>query len=385
MNFSGKDAFPELLQEFSENYSDLLGVDEDHLVDLQNTLQQLMKENQRLKEESGDCGALEEHLQRIEVDIKTLEEYMNKTEEYIKNKEQSLEEVRHSIRQTDMQIATLQTTIKELEKECRDKGIDPKDTSNHNEEIIFALQARIEAKKADLQEVDKMKWDLEQQISNKMASLDRHKRSFNKLLIGYDDLNDVKMFRHAEVDHLPSLIRDRFNQLRERHERMRSNAADLKQKMAICTSETAKFEKMEKELRSEEKELKQRKIQLEREIKSEDEVLSRKIDDLKEKLAAYSSKQNKLGSSLKAKEDQLANELKEKEEAEKRLESFKNESEIFLADRMEKLGKRKAEEEAKRDQAIKEFHDYEDKLCKGIDKLSDKMKAKLEKMKKEKK
>ena len=95
-------------------------------------------------------------------------------------------------------------------------------------------------------------------------------------------------------------------QLSAKLERMRKNAEDLKQKMALCTNESIKHEKMERELKKEEKDLNQRKSQLEHEIKFEDEALTLKTKEVKDKLAAYSSKQNKLGSSLKAKEEQLA-------------------------------------------------------------------------------
>ena len=378
----GKDAFPELLQDFSYAYSDLLGVDESQIVDMENDLKQLKLENQRLKDESGDCGALEDQLQKVEFDVKLMQDYICQLEEYIKNKRQSLVELKEAIRQTEIQTATLQATIRDLETECMVKGIDVKDTSNHNEEIIFALQSRVEAKKADLQDVDKMKWNLEQSMSNIVAALDGHKRNFNKMLIGLDDLNQARVFRNTEVDNLPVLIQEKYIQLSGKYDRMRKNAEDLKQKMAMCTSETIKHEKMERELRKEEKELNQRKIQLEHEIKTEDEALTAKTKEVKDKLAAYSSKQNKLGSSLKAKEEQLANLLQEKKEAEKNLDDFVKQSQVFLTDKVERLEKRKAEEEAKRAQAFKEYEEYEGQLCKEMDKLSKKMKSKLDKMKK---
>ena len=379
---SGADTFPELLQEFSYAYSDLLGVDESQIADMENILQHLKVENQRLKDESGDSGALEDQLQKVEDDIKMLEKYICQTEEYIKDKRQSLVQLKEAIRQSEIQTATLQATIRDLERECMVKGIDIKDTANHNEEIIFALQARVEAKKVDLQDVDRMKWDLEQSMSKIVADLDGHKRSFNKKLIGLDDLDQARIFRNTEVDNLPVLIQEKHMQLSAKLERMRKNAEDLKQKMALCTSETIKHEKMERELKKEEKDLNQRKSQLEHEIKFEDEALTLKTKEVKDKLAAYSSKQNKLGSSLKAKEEQLAHLLQEKKEAKKGLDDFVKQSQIFLTDKVEQLQKRKAEEEAKRAQAVKDYEDYEGQLCRNMDKLSKKMNGKLEKMKK---
>merc|ERR1712111_255079 len=135
-------------------------------------------------------------------------------------------------------------------------------------------------------------------------------------------------------------------------------------------------------VQKEEKDLNQRKSQLEHEIKFEDEALTLKTKEVKDKLAAYSSKQNKLGSSLKAKEEQLAHLLREKKEAKKGLDDFVKQSQIFLTDKVEQLQKRKAEEEAKRAQAVRDYEDYEGQLCRNMDKLSKKMNGKLEKMKK---
>merc|ERR1712111_182117 len=135
-------------------------------------------------------------------------------------------------------------------------------------------------------------------------------------------------------------------------------------------------------VQKEEKDLNQRKSQLEHEIKFEDEALTLKTKEVKDKLAAYSSKQNKLGSSLKAKEEQLAHLLQEKKEAKKGLDNFVKQSQIFLTDKVEQLQKRKAEEEAKRAQAVRDYEDYEGQLCRNMDKLSKKMNGKLEKMKK---
>ena len=64
------------------------------------------------------------------------------------------------------------------------------------------------------------------------------------------------------------------------------------------------------------------------------------------------------------------------------MDDFVKQSQIFLTDKVEQLQKRKAEEEAKRAQAVKDYEDYEGQLCRNMDKLSKKMNGKLEKMKK---
>ena len=212
---SGRDDFPELLDEFADLYLNQLGVTEELLYDLESKVRQLEKENKDLKEESGDLGELEDQFAKVESDIKGLKDYITKYQESHQRKTNALSDAQERIRQIEHHIQTLEVQIKELESECIAKGIDYKDTSSHNEEIIFALQARVEARKADLEDVDKERWDIEQKMSNIAAAIDGHKRNFNKMLIKLDDAAIAKRFRHCEVDHLPTMIHDMLVQEKE--------------------------------------------------------------------------------------------------------------------------------------------------------------------------
>ena len=185
------------------------------MYDLESKVRQLDKENRDLKEESGDLGELEEENARKEEDVKSLQDYIARYQESNQRKINALNETRDRVKQTEHNIETLKLQIKELENECIAKGIDYKDTSSHNEEIIFALQARVEARKADLRDVDKERWEIEQNMSNIAASIDGQKRNFNKMLIKLDDVSIAKMFRHTDVDHLPTLIHDMLVQEKE--------------------------------------------------------------------------------------------------------------------------------------------------------------------------
>ena len=212
---SGRDDFPELLEEFEFEYLAQLGVTEELLYDLESRVRNLEKENKDLKEESGDLGELEEQYAKVESDIKGLQDYITKYKESHQRKSNALKDALERIRQTEQNIQTLEMQIKELESECIAKGIDYKDTSSHNEEIIFALQARVEARKADLEDVDKERWEIEQKMSNIAAAIDGHKRNFSKMLIKLDDAAIAKKFRHCEVDHLPTMIHDMLVQEKE--------------------------------------------------------------------------------------------------------------------------------------------------------------------------
>ena len=68
-------------------------------------------------------------------------------------------------------------------------------------ESFYDYLARVEAKKADVHEADKLKWEHEQKISNKTAKLDECRRDCNHLIIGLDMVeDDSKALIKAEPD-----------------------------------------------------------------------------------------------------------------------------------------------------------------------------------------
>ena len=74
---------------------------------------------------------------------------------------------------------------------------DPKDTSNHAQEFVATLHERVERKKAEVNEADKMKWKYEQSLSKKHATIDKLKHEFNKMLINFNNIEDATNFREA--------------------------------------------------------------------------------------------------------------------------------------------------------------------------------------------
>ena len=83
---------------------------------------------------------------------------------------------------------------------------DPKDTSNHAEEFVQTLHERVERKRAEVNEADKMKWKYEQSLSKKHATIDKLKHEFNKMLINFNNIEDATNFREAMDE--PSLGMD---------------------------------------------------------------------------------------------------------------------------------------------------------------------------------
>ena len=94
--YAGKDEFPELLNQFAEDYSDQKGVSETLMYDLERKVHQLEKENQNLKAESGDLSHLEEKHAGINIDIKNLEEYIVKCKENNQRKKMMFREKQYA-------------------------------------------------------------------------------------------------------------------------------------------------------------------------------------------------------------------------------------------------------------------------------------------------
>ena len=80
---------------------------------------------------------------------------------------------------------------------------DPKDTSNHAQEFVQTLHQRVELKKAEINEADKLKWKYEQSLSKKNATVDKLKHEFNKMLINFNNVEEATNLR--EVMDQPSL------------------------------------------------------------------------------------------------------------------------------------------------------------------------------------
>merc|ERR1719273_2094276 len=163
------------------------------------------QENKNLKENTGDVESLNEESAKVQSDIKGLQDFLEKLQTHLSQKQTDFKARNENVKQSAKRITELQESISLLESDCRNKGIDPKDNSNHAEEFVLALQARVEAKKSDVHEADKLKWEQEQIISNKTAKLDEHKRDCNRLIIGLDvDEMESKNLMKAEPEHVKS-------------------------------------------------------------------------------------------------------------------------------------------------------------------------------------
>ena len=67
-------------------------------------------------------------------------------------------------------------------------------------EFFFNFQQRVESKKAEVNDADKMKWQYEQSLSKKAATIDNLKHEFNKLLINFNNIEDASRLREVMDD-----------------------------------------------------------------------------------------------------------------------------------------------------------------------------------------
>ena len=69
-----------------------------------------------------------------------LQSYLEQLQTHLSQKQTDFKARNENIKQFAKRIAELQDSITVLESDCRNKGIDPKDNSNHAEEFVLALQ-----------------------------------------------------------------------------------------------------------------------------------------------------------------------------------------------------------------------------------------------------
>ena len=73
-----------------------------------------------------------------------LQDYLIKQQNYLSQKETDFKATSESLKQCIKRIDELQDSIVLFESDCRNKGIDPKDCSNHAEEFVLALQGTVQ-------------------------------------------------------------------------------------------------------------------------------------------------------------------------------------------------------------------------------------------------
>ena len=171
----GQDDFPREAEDLNWDLMDLYDVNDKALGKLEDMLKQLQRENNDLKLDSGEVGALAEPHAKILGDILSLQEYQEKTHKYLMNKQADLKATIESISKLKERQGDLKASIHKNEQVCLEKGINPKDSSIHTEETILTLQRRVEAKKAEVSEAGNLKWKFEKNVAKKIAILDKHK------------------------------------------------------------------------------------------------------------------------------------------------------------------------------------------------------------------
>ena len=152
----GHDEFHDQEEQLKIDLMEANGIDEEVIENLKGKLQKVAKENKSLKEDTGDVEALTDESENLLGDIKKIQEHIEKQKNYMTHRQTDLKTTSQNLKECEKRHEELKDSIVHLESECRDKGIDPKDNSNHAEEFVLALQARVEAKKDDVNEADKL-------------------------------------------------------------------------------------------------------------------------------------------------------------------------------------------------------------------------------------
>jgi len=379
----GKDSFPDQENKLYWDLMDNKEVTEEIIEKLDKELRLVQQENQNLKEDTGDIEALNEESSKVLGDIKGLQDYLIKQQNYLSQKETDFKATSESLKQCIKRIDELQDSIVLFESDCRNKGIDPKDCSNHAEEFVLALQARVEAKKTDVHEADKLKWQHEQIISNKTAKLDEFRRDCNHLIIGLDMVEDEsKALIKADPDVIQNWAQGQNASLKEEIRQLKKNTDDLKQNLNLCLAELEKNTKEDNQLKKDEMEVQTEKATIIPQFNQEEEDLKLKLKQAKSKMDSHFKNSSGLRHNLKDKEVQNEIVRNEFAELDQELQNVRKEAKETLEYIMEGMEKQKNFHGKNRAEALKQYVNYSKKLSKSLKEESIKIQTKLDKVEK---
>jgi len=369
---NGNDEFD---QEVNDLYWDLMDskqVNEELIAQLEDDMIQLEQIHQNLKQPSNEIDELTVISSKLLDDIKGLQDYLEKAQKHFNQKQLQLKNVQGSINKLNASNDQLKQSILMLESECLAKNIDPKDTSNHAQEFVQTLHQRVELKKAEINEADKLKWKYEQSLSKKNATVDKLKHEFNKMLINFNNVEEATNLR--EVMDQPSLVLKMINDLKQDLRVQQSNLdGDLNQlQLNLCEYKQVLASK-EKELnhaKEEEMEKKKVKTKLLEKIKNEEDELKKKLEMAQKKLKSHHGEKNRISEDLKDKEKQLQMVQEEKKKLEADLQDCKIQGEELIKGVMEDMKKRRVQLIRERDFCVTKYEDdckrMSEKLKNGI-------------------
>jgi len=269
-----------------------------------------------------------------------LQDYLEQAQKHFAAKQTQLKTVQENVKKVSATNDELKQSILMLESECLAKNID---SSNHAEEFVQTLHERVERKRAEVNEADKMKWKYEQSLSKKHATIDKLKHEFNKMLINFNNIEDATNFREAMDE--PSLVLKMIHDLKQDLKIQQSNLdKDLKTLQDNLSGYKDALATKQKELndaKHEEMEKKKEKTKLLEKIKIEEEELKKKLEMAQKKLKSHHGEKNRITEDLKDKEKQLQKVKDEKKKLEADLESCKKQGQDFIQYVMNDMKKRK--------------------------------------------
>jgi chromosome segregation ATPase len=138
----GQDEYPDQLEELYWDLIGNMGVDEDLIQQLEQDLEDIKAEHKALEKDTSGLAGLEDEAARVSSDIHGLQEFLEKQKRYKDQNALDLKTTKENVEVLLQKMDDLKESIEALEADCRTKGIDPNDTSNHIEDMVLALQVR---------------------------------------------------------------------------------------------------------------------------------------------------------------------------------------------------------------------------------------------------
>merc|ERR1719266_1874611 len=141
-----------------------------------------------------------------------------------------------------------------------------------------------------------MKWQYEQSLSKKAATIDNLKHEFNKLLINFNNIEDASRLREVMDDTslVANLIQDFKQNLKEEQIEIEKDLKKLRESLQVCKQELGKKQNELSQANQEEMDKKKEKTKILEKNKSEEDDLKKKLELAKKKLRSHhGEKKNK--------------------------------------------------------------------------------------------
>ena len=292
----GNDNFPELMEQLRENLMENLGVDLEHLRNLDGQAQYLAAELDRYAQEEHSEGNQEELKAAIKSDLEKLTRYLEKMDQHHKDKRDEIEKKIKIAEEEGIQVEALENKVVHLRETCEQTNVTSYETER-NTALIQEKQKQLSTARNDAEEVDKEIFQKEIQVSRAVDALEVLAKQTNSLTLQDDIKNTegelitlpkVRFQKDKEASSVPAVLKPELAEiLKNSRAKVRNAEKEFENVVSSVEQgqETIGIKKKELEVKQTEVAgLREEVINVKESAKKTDEMYDRQLAEIKEEL-----------------------------------------------------------------------------------------------------